>query len=818
MEPLTFFLIWLGTMILTAALTKNQEFDPASAEDITLPMVSQSRRIPLVVGQGLITGPNVLGTGDLKTKAIKVSAGLFGGSKETGAFKYYLDIHTGLAWGPGELLAVYMGDYDLGITPATASGEQFIDKPELWGDKKAGNGGGFKGYVRFNAGIDAGFIDTEAETATGDLQPGYPHVSTVLLYSKSTKRGAYMGNQPTFKALSYKYAFYPDPFTAADAKINGHANPAYFLYELNKNPLWGRDIRGDVDITAITDMAAALSTEGFGWSRTFYDGNSEGMEREALQYVDGVRYRDPLTGKIIYKLVRDDFVVGNLPVLGDNEIADMYIDGDSLSTVATEVSVTYVDVAEEFKRKTITRTNTAVRQQIGRRVPADMEFLGCPNGEIADKIATREARKLGVPKRKGKLWATREIWDWANGDAFVINFTPENLSGMVARVVNIDRGNIVDVNGRVEIEWIEVPFLFGAGVFGDVGSVPTETLTSAPADVSSFIAIELSDFLTETPHKLGLFAADPVGDSYGFDWQIDASSNGTWFDDSDGQFATPATVSTAYDQQALTIILDGELLDVESHTWAAISVNGYNLILLDTANGQEWIAFTSASYNAAQDETTLTGVRRGLLDTYPKALATPDNAWLFDEINISEHTFGSTDDADFRMLDITGQGTLAEGSATTRDFVFNNRYNRPFLPGYIRLNDVLFPASVTGPVTATWRHRDKTESTMRDWYDTNSYGPETGVTYKVEWYNHDTSTLLQSTTGITGTSDSWTDDGNSYNLRLEITAQRGGVDSYETFVFMTAFSQGVAPGQEPEINGGFGDNAFGALPIASESL
>lgn len=783
MDPLTYFLIWLATTVLTVLLTDSPDFDPASQEDISLPTVSQSRKVPLVIGQGLISGPNVLDSGTLRTKEIKVKSGLFGKKVSTGVFKYYLDLFTGLSWGPGELLAVYMGDFDLGITPTASTNEQFINKPELWGDDKSGGGGGFVGYVRFNAGVQAGIVDTVVEARMGNIHPGYPNIATVLLYN--TGRGAYMGNQPTFKPLRFKYAYYPNPLSAANHKINGHANVAYFLHDLNKNTQWGRDIGGELDLTAISTMAATLASEGLGWSRTFYDGDSRAMEREALDYVDGIRYRDPITGLITYKLIRDDFVVGNLNTLGDNEIVDMYIDGRSLSVTATEVSITYVDIEEEFKRKTITRTNTAARQQLGRRVPIAIDYLGCPDGATADKLGTREAMKITVPKRKGKLWATREVWDWASGDAFVINYTPENLSGVVARIVNINRGNILDVNGRVEIDWVEIPFNYGPGVFGDVGSTPTTSLTSAPANVTEYLAFELPAFVTSTPHKLGLLAADPVGNSYGFDWQIDSASSGVWYVDSAGQFADTFEVSTAYNQQATTIIINGQIEDAAAHTWSDVSINGYNLILLNTANGQEWIAFTGSSYNAGTDETTLT-VRRGLLDTYPKSLIATDDAWLFDDANISDNTFGATDNSDFRLIDKTAQGSLAEGSATVRDYVFNNRHGRPFLPGRISLNSLLFPATVTGPVTASWFHRDKLA--LRDWYDATSY-TESGVTYKVEWYNHDTSALLQTTTGITGTSDSWTDTGQSYNLRIEITAQKGGVDSYQKFVFVTAFSQ-----------------------------
>ena len=790
MDPLTYFIVWVGTMILASLLRDKPDFDPASAEDLNLPVVSQSHKIPLVIGQGLLTGANSLDTGTLGTKALTVSAGLFGGSQETGVFRYYLDEFFGLAYGPGELLGIQMGDYDLGITPATATGEQFIEKRKLWGDDDSPSGGGFVGYVRFNAGVEAGVIDSVVEARTGNIQPGYPNIATVLLYNDSKRGGAYRGNQVPFKPVKFHYGYYPNPLShASNHKINGHANVAYFLHDLSKAPLWGRDIGGALDLTAISDMAATLAAEGLGWSRTFYSGDAANMEREALDYVDAVRYRAPGSGLVTYGLIRDDFDVGNLRVLGDADIADMVIEAGSLSVAATEVTITYVDVAEGFKRKTITRPNTAARQMLGRRVPVAMDFLGCPDGATADKIVTREALKLSVPQRKGKLWATREAWDLANGEAIVVNYTPEKITGMIVRVASINRGNITDTDGRVEIDWVEVPFNYGPGVFGDVGSNPATPLAGAPADVTAYHAFEVPDFLTDTPHKLGIFAVDPVGHSYGYDLQIAPQSAGNWFTDSLGQFADPFTISTNYSEQATTIILDGEIESIADHGWADISANGYNLVLLDTANGEEWIAYEDGSYNAGLDQTTLIGVRRGLLDTYPKALISTDDAWLLDEAAVSSHTFGATDNADFRLLDKTAQGTLAEGSATVREHLFTNRHSRPFLPGNIQLNSNLFPAAVTGPVTASWAHRDKTAGVLRDWYDATSYGPEAGVTYKVEWYNHDTSGLLQSTTGISGTSDSWSDPATSYNLRIEITAQRSGVDSHETFVFVTAFSQ-----------------------------
>lgn len=95
-----------------------------------------------------------------------------------------------------------------------------------------------------------------------------------------------------------------------------------------------------------------------------------------------------------------------------------------------------------------------------------------------------------------------------------------------------------------------------------------------------------------------------------------------------------------------------------------------------------------------------------------------------------------------------------------------------------------------GPLTVSWADRDESATTsILDWTDATNQGPAAGTTYKVEFYNDDTSALLQSNTGLTGNSDSWSDPGQSYNIRVEVTAENGSLDSEETFVFVTAFSE-----------------------------
>lgn len=48
---------------------------PAALEDFDIPVAEQGRPIPVVFGTILLTGPNVLWYGDLRTTPIKVKGG-----------------------------------------------------------------------------------------------------------------------------------------------------------------------------------------------------------------------------------------------------------------------------------------------------------------------------------------------------------------------------------------------------------------------------------------------------------------------------------------------------------------------------------------------------------------------------------------------------------------------------------------------------------------------------------------------------------------------------------------------------------------------
>lgn len=67
-----FFIYLVVSYLLTVALQpKPQTPKPASISDFDFPTAEEGRPVPVVFGTVLVTGPNVIWYGDLRTKAIK---------------------------------------------------------------------------------------------------------------------------------------------------------------------------------------------------------------------------------------------------------------------------------------------------------------------------------------------------------------------------------------------------------------------------------------------------------------------------------------------------------------------------------------------------------------------------------------------------------------------------------------------------------------------------------------------------------------------------------------------------------------------------
>lgn len=769
--------------------------DPTAEEDLNRPTVSQSLSIPVVFGTRGVSAPNVLDSGNLSTTEIKIKQkGLFGSTKVgTGAFKHYLDELHAIAWGPGVLKEIWSGDFLAWSGSVSTNSSVLISEPLLYGD--GDTDGGIEGYIDILIGADAQTPPLYIENRLGRLQAGMPGVGQVIYRGtdnsangqaglNASADGFYFGNAPTFKPIKYVWQYLPNPFAhGSNFDLAGDANPVLCLYAMYINDQWGLDLGAQIDIPSFQAAAQTIFDEGLGYSRTWYKGDGKDVEDEILRHCNAVRFRNPSTGAITIKLIRDDYVVGDLLVLNETSIIGFpEMRRNELSTLATELKITYLDRAENDKKRTLTLPHVANRLQLGRRNAVSRDFYGASTATVANKISTREGRQVYYPLLASKIVTDRTAWDYTPGQVFKMSHSEMGLAESIMRVIKVQRGKLLD--GKVALEVAEDVFAYGSTVFDSPTSGGTTSLTSAPVDVTSFYLMELPIFLDggQGYFQVALFAEKPSGDSTDFSVEYNLGDGGV------GSFCDIFTFDENALPQATTLKVQGQLIQPTVPS-VNIQADGVNLYVVISAAGHEIIAAEQATYSSGTGLTTLTNVKRGLIDTVPKAITAGDKMWVY-EPYIFPTAFTTGQTVNVKMLTRTGQGQLASDDATNRSLAITRRAERPLRPGRITLNTFLWPSIISGPVTVDWYKHDNTKiDSLRYWDAGVNEGPEAGTTYTVEFYNHDTSTLLQSTTGITGTTNIWTDSGQSYNLRVEVYASNSPLDSHEKFIFVVPFSQ-----------------------------
>jgi hypothetical protein len=226
--------------------------------------------------------------------------------------------------------------------------------------------GGVAGVIRVYAGTETQAIDplfTEEQTA--DRASGHPYQAIVILgAAESGAPYGYDGSHAnTDDGLFYFGANItaPQPLTVvvqriptglldlgldADyttAAIGSDANPAEIIFDLWTNPVCGRGrSSSELDTDALTAFALTCLHEGRGLSLTLEQRTDPLDVIDAiLTHVHGIRYTDIDTGKLVFKLLRNDYTLADCPELSAATADDIEIAFPGAIETVNEVKVSY---------------------------------------------------------------------------------------------------------------------------------------------------------------------------------------------------------------------------------------------------------------------------------------------------------------------------------------------------------------------------------------------------------------------------------------------------------------------------------------------
>lgn len=704
-----------------------------------------------------------------------------GSSTVTIGYKYHIGMHLALCHGPVDAVTeIRVADVKVWDGNVTGNQTIFIDEPQVFGGDER------EGGIQGNVDIDMG---GPTQTKNGYLLNQLGDVPAFRGILSAVLKSPYLGCVARFKPWAFTVKRSSPPLTIGGSTLIGNdSNPANIIHEMliSKDFGLGHSI-GRINISSFTAAQATLVSESFGlsflWSQ---DQDVEQFISEVLKHIDAALYVDPADGKWRLKLVRDDYVVGSLPLLDESNVtAVTEFSRPSWGELTNQMTVIYTDgegSSPTWADSSVSVHNLAAVQIQGSQIIAQTRrYPGITKASLANRVCARDLNQTSRPLARIKMYGSSSLGTLRPGDAFKFSWAEYGVVQMVCRVVEIDYGTVED--GRVTITAIEDAFSLGQSVYAappptdwvdprtEPAAAPFRRLDEATYYHMARLLNDSDNLLADIDDDGGFLitqAVRPAGDTYGYAVWIDSGS-GYVKDGTNGQFCPTATLAGAIGPNDLELNIENGLdLDlVEIGTWAYMGTEIVKVVDIDLIN--DTVTFD-----------------RGMIDTTPKAHADATRIYFASKLeSISRTQYLSSQNINVKLLTRTSRGELLLAAAPVDVLDFNSRFIRPYPPGNVLLNGDPYPEEVAGEPVLTWAHRDRTLQTAGLVHQsTGNIGPEVGTTYTIRVYSNG-GTLERTVTGITGTTYTYTlafelaDGGPFDSITMQLEAVRDGRVSWQ---------------------------------------
>lgn len=696
-----------------------------SLGDFNIPRANEGAAIPLLYGTSRLRSPIVVRVGDLNPVPVTIDG-------QAIAFDYFLHMRMVLCRGNASLsdtsggaslVGMFIGDKlvdridAFGGQPDGASnvsytltdGSVFASEPE--GDVVPVQGPYVIGAMFFYRGRWDQVLHSQDESPTeiqAYVTPMRGQVAVSLGWAASfgsNWRIGSSGSIPPYSFVVHNPVAIPG-YEAATAPIgNGDANPAAILYDLLINQ-WGC-VGADpstIDLDAFAAVAQTLQDEQHGMSLVVQNTTTaRDLIEVVLKQTDGVLYTDPSTSKMVYRLIRDDYDVGDLFVVDKSnaEPGSVKLHKTTWEDVPGEVLVTFTDAAKDWSERTIPAQNAAViNAQGGRKNRAEFTFPGCSNEALATFLATRELNFLSRPLMKVSVTVNRGAGILRPGDPFRFQWAGYGAGGIdvVMRVMDLSGGTLED--GAITITGVQDRFSIPGPIYvpedqvNDPAQLPIpislRTITEAPrwVQLQAFNAGNLAN----VDGQRGMYLAAPVYPDSRYRVDTDGSSDAPV-----RVFPGTFTVSTSYarsvgpyDTGTGLVIDDVTGWTPTAATATQIATEGRNLIQI----GDELLAFETVTGSGPY---TLGNVWRGVLDTVPSDIASGAVGYVLPSAGTSAmgtRVLTHASDHEMVTLAAAGNGWTAADDSPRDAITVRSRVRLPYPVDALLVNGSQSPAQL----------------------------------------------------------------------------------------------------------------------------
>ncbi|MBB4819228.1 hypothetical protein HNP29_002618 [Pseudomonas alcaligenes] len=706
-----------------------------------------------------------------------------GNKPQTIGYRYFMGIHMGLCRGPiNELREIRVGDRTAWKGSAVGQARWQITASSLFGGDEGE--GGIYGTIDMMLGTEIQPVNPRVQRMLGSaLVPAFRGITTLFFdgligsmnpYPKSWKFRA----RRVTSGWDDDIVWYPEKSTIwqGDNTISG-MNPAHIIYEAFTNRDWGRG-RATARIHDASFRAAAdqLFSEGFGlcicWRRQ--DGLGT-LVKSVIDHIGAVLIDDLVTGQVSLHLIRNDYVVADLPLFDENT-GLLGIDDDDAadgSMATNEVVVKFRNMMNDGADDQVRVQNNAGIQSVGVVLSETVDYPHVPTSGLAGRLAQRDLAAKSAAARRFKVRLDRRGAGILPGSVFRVRSLKRGYQQLVLRAGQCDYGTpdagtvtitcVVDVYGLPDTAYVAP----------QLPTVKPPTNDPLPATVRRIFEIPYRDLaryldpaqlaqVTDTSCAIGVIARRPSAAALGYTLLTRVGSAGFAGVDA-GDWCPTAQLAVGLDRLTTStrITYGTDVSTVQAGDPALVGDEIVRVVSLNIDTGDLVIA-------------------RGCSDTVPTTHAAGDRIWFYGSdtaVDPVDYAPGVVVQA--KVQSRTSTGLLDMNLAPTDSHTNVRRQAKPFPPGQFKIGGAWYPATASGSAVLSWAHRDRI-SQADQLIDTTAgnIGPEAGTTYSARLLRVDTGVVLTSQSGITGTTVTLSA---SYEgaVLVELWSVRAGLESLQ---------------------------------------
>ena len=698
-------------------------------------------------------------------------------------YKYFLGMHMVLCHGPVDnITKITAGDKEAWTGNVTGNTQIYVDNPDLFGGEK--KEGGVQGYVDIMMGGAAQPQNDYLVSKISTILPAFRGVVSAVL------RQCYLTSMSPYpKAWAFLVKRCPArDWYPATADINGGANGAHIIYEVLTNTQWGMGYAADtIDEVSFREVALALYNEGL--SLSFELTNTDSIENfiyTIVQHVNGMFYTKPDTGKFALKLLRNNYVVGNLPTYDEDNIITLEsFERPSYAEMVNEMVVTFRPQGTD-KDDTVTVQDLAAIQAQEGIISQSISYPGIDNATNAARVAMRDLRQKSTPLARVKLKVLRSAWATGIGDCVKFSWAELSINEMVLRVLGVNLGTMT--GGEIIIDAIED--VFGLPNATYIGTQPSGWVNPVVApqvpDVRKIYeapywdlarTLPAADLNSITPTSAYLLGTVGSPATLAINFEMWAYAGGTYSRVGNGTFSPYATVSADCGKTDISIPISSFTGVKTLVTMGTYAVWDNEIVRVDSIN----------------TATLLVGVGRGCLDTVPQ-LHNPGSKLIFCEGKVAadQNEYLMNESVQAKLLTRTGSGLLPIASAPVESLTFVGRFIRPYPPGQFRINNQYYPLthdSLDGSMYIRWSGRNRLQqlATLID-FDDGPVTIEVGTTYNLLITRVSNGATLINQTGLTGSGYNAVLPTGQYDINVTLQSVRDGYTCYQSHTHRLTFT------------------------------